>query len=206
MPQNTEYACPTCEQETGELNQIVAAAGELRCTKNGEHRWNDSASFVDLHPKMVFAQAPPKALPQQNHTKIEVSVPMSLERELSAKFGEKMSATVSSILAQMVEGKILIVGQTDIDRIAGKLGSVPQNSSELYGMIYAKTEEVIEAKQIAENAVKDLKAYEGLSPGRIVVNLGDQIGEAASKASDASLPVNVWAERALRMGLENSWF
>lgn len=202
----SEYSCPNCKRNTGELNRIVANAGELLCSKNGEHKWNDTMSFYAEKPTMDFATAPAKGLPQQNYVTIKLSVPPGLEDTLRAKYGEKTEATMVSILMQMVEGNILIVGQTDLDRIAARLGAVPQNSAELNGMIYAKTEEVAEAKLIAENASRDLKAYEGLSPGRVVVNFGDQLEAAQSKARDAELPLAEWAGRALKNGLENQWF
>lgn len=208
MPlQQSEYACPRCEK-AGVESQIMANLGELICSVNGAHRWNDAQSFINEGPKMKFALAPPPALPQQGHVPIKLTVPPGLKEALEAKYGNKADATMTSILMQMVEGTVLVIGQTDLDRLASRLGKVPETSSELYGMIYAKTEEVAEAKSIAEAAAADLKAYEGLSPGRIVIDLGDQHAEAVARAKNLEppLPLSMWAAKMLRDGIQNNWF
>ena len=206
-PIKSEYACPTCKQN-GLTNQIYASAGELYCSAFSEHRWRDTQSFLDMRPKMEFKVEVARNLPQQNYTPVTLSVPLGLVDALTTKLGDKdkVSATMVSILLQMLEGNILIIGQTDIDRITSRLGSEPKNSSELFGMIFAKTEEIAEHKMLREAAEKDLKAYEGISPGRVVVDLGDQFQNAVDKARGAELPLKVLVENSLRNGLENGWF
>lgn len=186
----------------------MANLGELICSVNGEHRWNDAQSFLNEKPKMKFAVALPKAAPQQGHVPIQLTIPPGLKAALEAKYGSKTDATMASILMQMVEGNVLVVGQTDLDRLGSHLGKIPESSGELYGMIYAKTEEVAEAKMIAEAAAADLKAYEGLSPGRIVIDLGDQHAEAVARARNMEppLPLSVWAAKVLKDGIANNWF
>jgi hypothetical protein len=203
----SEYGCPICKR-AGVKSQIFANLGELLCEKDGTHKWSDTQSFYAEQPTMDFALSKPQALPQQNYVNAQLSVPPGLIDTLRAKYGDKTEATMVSILMQMVEGDILIVGQTDLDRIASRLGKVPENSSELYGMIYAKTEEVLEAKQMAEAAAADLKAYEGLSPGRVVVDLGDQFAEAKVRAANAEPPepLAYWVAKKIRDGIRDNWF
>lgn len=209
MPlQKSEYACPRCKRETGKSSQIVANMGELLCSENGTHRWPDVVSFLEEKPTMEFKVDLPKVLPQQNYTPYTVSIPIGLKDALEKTYGEKAGPTVASILMQMIEGRVMIVGQTDLDRLgsAQGLGKVPENSGEMFGMIFALREEVAEAKMIADAAQRDVKAYEGISIGRTVVDLGDQYQAATVKAQDASLPLGAWASKALRDGLENGWF
>lgn len=201
----SEYACPLCAME-GKTSQIVANMGELLCSVNGTHKWNDAAAFSALNPQMKFKVEMPKSLPQQNYEPFNLSVPLGLKGALETKYGDKAAATAASILMQMIEGNIMIVGQTDLERLTTHLGKTPDNSGELVGMVYAKAQEAEEAKQIAEAAGKDLKAYEGLSVGRVVVDLGDQYQNALDKARGEDLPLKIWVERALKNGLENSWF
>lgn len=201
----SEYACPACPQGKGNWVQIFASAGELSCAK-GLHKWNDTQAFLDANPQMVFKVTVPKALPQENHTPFNLKIPISLKTALDAKFGDKAGPTMLGILWQMLEGEAMIVPETDIQRLAERLGKRPANSSELIGLVYALSCQTEEAQQERDIAVKDVKAYEGMSPGRVVIDLGDQFTEAQVKAKDSSLPVKVWAEQALRNGLENNWF
>lgn len=201
----SEYSCPRCKK-LGQTNQIIANAGQLQCSVNGEHTWLDTMEFFSEGPKMEFKVEQPKALPQDNYEPITVSVPIGLKGALEAKYGDKAMATLGSVLLQMIEGEGMHIVELDLERIAAKLGAQPRNSSELYGMIYAKCEEIADLKLIADNASKDLKAYENMSPGRVIVDLGDQFANAQDKARGAELPVKLWIERALRNGLENNWF
>jgi hypothetical protein len=200
----SEYACPACPQGNGNWVQIFASAGELSCAKG--HRWNDTASFLDLNPKMVFKVSVPKNLPQENHTPFNLKVPISLKTALDAKYGDKAGPTMLGILWQMIEGDAMVIPESDVQRLAERLGKRPDNSSELIGLVYAKTCEADDAKAERDTAVQDLKAYEGMSIGRVVINLGDQYEAARQKAKDDSMPVKVWVEKRFSDAMENNWF
>lgn len=203
----SEYSCPLCKPEK---SQILANMGELVCEKNGQHKWNDTQAFLALGPTMDFAKAPVKAQPPSNYVPMKVLLPPGMKEALEAKYGDKLDATLTSILMQMHEGNVLIVGQTDLERIGGPqgFGKVPENSGELFGMIFSKQQEVEESKQMAEAATRDLKAYEGMSPGRVVVDLAEQYGEAVARAANQEppLPLAVWVAKTLKDGIANNWF
>ena len=206
MPlQPTEYSCPTCKQ-AGLTNQIVANAGELLCTGNGMHKWNDTQSFKAAKPIMEFKVAAQLPTVQEHYRPMQLMVPQGLPEALVAKFGDKTGPTAASILMQMLEGRILIVGQTDLDRIKLVLGKEPTSAGELFGMIYAKDEEVKDYKAIADTAKEDLKAYEGMTPNRVMIDLGDQIQQARDLARGAEMPLKLWAEKCLKDGISNGWF
>lgn len=210
MPlQKSEYACPTCRDTLGQNNQIYGNMGELICSVNSAHKWNDLDAFLALKPQMVFRVTPPAPLPQQNHEPYTVSLPIAVARAVKEKYGDKAGPTLASILMQMVEGEVMLVGETDLERLSDGergLGKRPANSSEMCGMIFALREETREAKMIAETAAKELKAYEGMHVGSVVINLGEQYAKAQGKAQDQGLPVKVWAERMMNTALESDWF
>jgi hypothetical protein len=155
---------------------------------------------------MEFKVAPPVFPPQQNHTPITVTVPNSVKESAQAKFGEKLNPTISGLLQMLCEGDILIINATDLQRISEKLGKRPASSSELYGMIYALGCEVEEAKQITDTAQRDLKAYEGMAPGRVVVDLGEEYATAVERSKNASQPLKFFIENNLRNALKDNWF
>lgn len=202
----SEFSCPTCKKASGKLNQIVANAGELQCTGDGTHRWIDTQSFFNERPTMDFKVAPATFLPQTNHAPITVTVPLGVKTAFEQKYGDKGSATVAALMQVMVEGETMIIPQTDIQRLTERLGKKPSSSGELVGMIFALQSEVSDAKQLAEQATNDVKAYEGMSPGRVVVDLGDQYGEAVGKAKGQEQPLKFWLQEQIKSAIQNNWF
>lgn len=203
----TEFSCPRCKAAgVSPLPRIVANAGELQCSTNGTHRWNDTNSFFAENPSMDFEPVVPKNLPQENYEPFQLSIPIGLKGKLQERFGEKMQANAVSILMQMAEGNMLIIGQTDLDRLKAKLGKAPDSSAELFGLVYAMTEQVAEFKEIADNAEKEVQAYEGLNRGRVVIDLGDQLQSATDKARSNELPLKLWITKVLKEGIENNWW
>lgn len=199
----TEFSCPTCKRTTGTAVQVVANMGKLSCPKG--HTWADTADFYSENPIMEFKVEVPKNLPQQNHTPLTISVPLPLKQHLESTYGEKLSATVVAVLSQLSVNS-MVISDGDLQRLSERLGARPKNPGELIGLIFSKTCEAEDAKQERDIAVKDLKAYEGLSPGRVVVDLSDQLVTAQGKAADASLPLKIWVERAMTGALRDNWF
>jgi hypothetical protein len=202
----SEFACPLCKRETGQSTQILATDGRLSCPANSNHRWVDTAAFYADGPEMEFKVPLTKFPPVDGQIEIPVKVPKRIKATLDQAFGERLHAEIANLLLLLSEGGVMVIGKVDLDRIIDKLGKKPRDSSEMYGIICATMAEVDEAKQERDSAVQDLKAYEGISKGRVVVDLGDQFEYATGRAKDDNLPLKLWIERALRNGLENSWF
>ena len=204
----TEFCCPLCEKATGKQVQISATEGKLSCPENSTHRWVDTPSFYADNPKMVFKVGPAKFPPVEGQTPITIKVPLHLKDSLEQRYKDGLSAAVADVLLQMVNGAPLMIGQTDVERLRDRLGKTPENSSDLVGMVYAKICEADDAKAERDEAVKDLKAFEGMSRGRVVVDLGDFYESAAAKAKDSEppLPVGQYVQRMVRTALENNWF
>lgn len=202
----TEYECPKCKRETGKSNQIEAVAGVISCPANSNHRWPDTAAFYADGATMVFKVSLPKFPAVDGQIEIPVKVPKRIKATLDQAFGERLHAEVANLLLLLSEGGVMMIGKVDLDRIIDKLGKKPRDSSEMYGIICATMAEVDEAKQERDSAVADLKAYEGLSRGRVVLDLADQFEYAAGKARDENMPLALWLGRAVKSALENSWF
>ncbi len=204
----SEFSCPRCKKETGQTNQISAAEGRLICPANSNHRWDDTAAFYADGPVMEFKVGPAKFPPVEGQTPITLKIPLRIKTELAARWGDedKVAAKISDVLLQLADGDVMVVGQTDMNRLFDRLGHKFANSSELVGVVYAKMCEVDDAKAEAAAATEDLKAYESRSPGRVVVDLGDQFSTAQAKAKDAETPLKLWVEQQLVNGLQNNWF
>ena len=202
----TGYGCPACQKSTGAVNEILADGGKLRCSKFTEHTWNDMADFMDLRPVMAFKQAQEAPTVQQGHTPITVNVPVRVKNAMLSRFGEKTDATVGGLLSMMAEGECLVVGETDLQRIASVMPERPKSGSHLFGMITALIYERDEAKQAAEVAAKEIKAYEGIGGTRVMIDLGEQHANAVHRAQADNLPTKVWVERTFNAAMSNNWF
>jgi len=200
----TEYECPACAKSTGASNQILANAGELQCSVNSIHKWNDTQKFMDERPRMVFKVA--QLIAQQaNRAPLTIPVPIKLKADLEDKYGDKLIATAVAVLSQMAEGTAMLVPFTDVERLQDRLNHKFQNSSELVGLVYSSICQVDDAKAERDTAIQDLKAYEGLSVGRVVIDLGDQYMAAKAKAVDASMPLKLWVEEQFKNMIANNW-
>lgn len=204
----TEFACPKCKRETGKSVQIMAAEGRLSCPENSNHKWTDTAEFYADNPQMEFKVGPAKFPPVEGQTPITIKVPLHLKDSLELRYKDGLSAAVADVLLQMVNGAPLMIGQTDVERLRDRLGKTPENSSDLVGMVYAKICEAEEAKAERDEAIKDLKAYEGMSRGRVVIDLGPNYEAAVAKAKDAEppMPVAVWLQQRVKGALDDNWF
>lgn len=209
----TEFSCPTCKKQNGTLNQIVASGGAFRCLGNESHVWTTAQSFTEEGLSVDFKPVMPRDLPQENHAPMTITVPIPTKEALEKKYEDKskMNATISSLLQSMAEGQYMLIPEVDMERIGHKfselgLGGKPRNSSELFGMIYALSEKVDELKMQAENATRDLQAYAGISPGRVVINLGEVYQQAIDNARGQNLPLPVYCEQNLKTAISNNWF
>lgn len=196
----TNYSCPTCDA------QVVAENRKLVCSSNPLHTWNDIQTFMALGPKIKYEGTKPPVAPQPNHLKFEVSVPPRVKSGLDAKFGARSNETIAGVLEMLSEGEVLIIPASDLSRLKERLGKQPESSGELFGLVYNLGMELETEKLKAENAEKDLKAYEGRSLGCVVVDFGKNYQAAIEKARDRNLPLKLFAEECLRTGLENGWF
>lgn len=196
----TRYACPSCGA------QVNAEHRKLVCSANSTHSWNDTAAFLGLNPAVKYEESKPPVAPQPNHVKVEVTVPPRVKQGLEAKFGSTSDSTIAGVLGMLSEGDILIVPESDLQRMKELLGKRPESSSEMFGLVYNLSMELETAKLIADEAKKDVAIYEGRNPGAVLVNMGPLYGAVVEKARDQNETAKMWIERNLRTAIENNWF
>ena len=194
------YACPHCGA------QMQAANRQLVCSANSNHSWNDIATFQSLNPQVKYEEAKPPVVVQQNHVKVEVTVPPRVKQGIEAKFGSASSSTIARVLGMLSEGEVMIVPESDLMRMKDRFGKRPESSAELFGLLYSLSMDLETANLIADNARKDVQAYEGRNPNSVLIDLGTLYGQVIEKARDQNEPVKIWIERNLKTAIENSWF
>ena len=196
------YACPIL----GCGAQMQAFDRKLVCSANNAHAWNDIATFQSLNPAVKYEEATPPVVAQPNHVKIEVTVPPRVKQGLEAKFGNTSSSTIAGILGMLSEGEILIIPESDLQRMKERFGKRPESSTELFGLMYSQSMDLETANLVATNAQKDVQAYEGRNPNSVLIDLGPLYGTVIEKAREQNEPVKIWIERNLKTAIENSWF
>lgn len=209
MPQiRLEYACPTCIQQAGKHSQMLASDRQLVCSVNPAHVWSDIQTFMSLKAPMVFTVPKAAPPPQFHQQEVKVLIPPRVKDALEAKWGDRYLPTVAAILEIVSEGEVLTLSQTELAKLAMKefLGSKPGSGAELCGQVYALRQEVQEQKDSADNARKDVAAYENYSPGRVVIDASAFLTAAQEKARDENVPLKIYLERILKNGFDNNWF
>ena len=194
------WACPTCGA------QMTAFDRKLVCSANNNHMWNDLAVFQSLNLVAKYEEDKPPIVAQTNHVKWEVTVPPRVKQALEAKFGGTSESTIAGVLAMLSEGDILIVPESDLQRMKERFGKRPESSGELFGLMYSMSMDLETEKLTADTARKDVQAYEGRNPNSVLIDLGPIYGTVVEKARDQNEPVKVWVERNLKNAVENSWF
>jgi len=201
----SEYACPACKATTGQSSQIVANAGQLICSANPAHTWNDTQAFLALRPTMEF-KVKMVTTPQEGYEPITVRIPIKLKAEFEQRYGNTLSQKVSELLNQLAEGETTVLSQVDVQKITERLGKKFDGGSELAGMIYAMSCELSDARQEAANARQEVQAYEGMGKTKVVIDLGDEYQRAVDNARNNSLPLKHYIQSSVQNALSQSWF
>lgn len=204
----TGYSCPLCKRETGDTNEILADSNRLRCSKVEAHVFPDLEEFRAMNPTIDFVQVQEKPKPQENQTSINVTLSVPVYNALLARYGDRMGAAATGALKILVEGEAMIISESDVEQM-GQIPGMPErpkNARHLIGLIFAMGQQMTEAKQATDNMAADLKAYEGMSPGRVIVDLGTHFNTAKEKAAAEGLPTKVFVEQKVAMSLENNWW
>jgi hypothetical protein len=168
--------------------------------------WNDLAVFQGLNPAVKYEEDKPPVAPQPNHVKVEVTVPPRVKQALEEKFGSTSASTIAGVLAMLAEGEVLIVPESDLQRMKERFGKRPESSGELFGLLYSLSMDLETEKLVATNAQKDVQAYEGRNPNSVLVDLGALYGPVLEKARDQNETAKMWLERNLKNAIENNWF
>jgi hypothetical protein len=182
--------------------------GVLVCSANSSHTWNDRLEFIKLKPMMEFKVAAPQFAPQTNHVKMTVLVPLGVSEKLKERFASNLDQTVAGFLEMASEGDTILLSQPRLKALKQLTNLAPKTEAELFGMIYMLHQQANDAKEAARVTEEQLKAYEGTSPGTVVLHLGDNYGQAMQRARDSEppLPLKAWCDRMFANAIENGWF
>ena len=127
----TRYGCPNCGA------QVNAENRKLVCSANSNHFWVDTAAFIGLNPPVKYEESKPPVAPQTNHVKWEVTVPPRVKAALEAKFGATTESTIAGVLAMLSEGDVMMIPESDLQRMKERFGKRPESSGELFGLMYS---------------------------------------------------------------------
>ena len=106
----------------------------------------------------------------------------------------------------LADGEVMIVPESDLQRMKERFGKKPESAAELFGLMYSLFMDLETANLVAINAQKDVQAYEGRNPNSVLVDLGPLYGTVMEKARDQNETAKMWIERNLKTAVENNWF
>lgn len=201
-------ACPLCDQAKVDSELFVeAGAGGARticATGNPEHSWTDQSILQALAPRRVQLAPRPDAV-QKDHVSLTLSVPAKTKELLEAKFGDRLSTSLTSVLQACADPEMMMLNAVDLQRIEERLGSKPKSSSELFGILFQLGEEVKQSRNDYERLKRQQNVRTGTIGEGVVLDLGDWMSKGVAKAADSGLSLEEFLGKYLRDSLENDW-
>ena len=202
----TGYACPTCDamKVTAMLFAQQFATKGYFCM-NG-HQFEDLGDLLAMNPRKI--PVPQKQTLQENHEKVEMSIPSEMKAQLLTKFGtpERLASTLSGVLRALASPRCFIVSEEDIEHIVKILGVEVKSARELVGIIFERNEAIKALRQApAEVPANGKPNGHALPDGTIAVDLSSHIDKLKSLAKFRNESPQQVAEGALKAALDGGW-
>ena len=200
-PNDLALACPKCAVQGNPKSRMFSRPDSGYYCLSG-HKWLDWDELMSMNPeKLDFKGITAK---QDGWKKLTIEMPGSVLDDLQKKFGEKLNATLRSVMDILTQQRYMVISEEDLKRLQEHTGQDLKNSSQLVGSVYS----LKQSNQNLEEANRMLKANRGgrsVSPTAISIEFGDLADTILQKAQDwGQEPSEVVAD-VMRKYIENGW-
>lgn len=142
-------ACPTCFQIDKTLVALVCSPTKAQCPKG--HSFDDMIALREMNPPTVEdAKLSRPIVP--GDAVMQVRVSSQVRDALQGKYGDRLEATISSLLGVMTDARAFVMTSGHIDRVFELTQQKVSNGQALTGLIFTLATE----KQAAEERVSQL--------------------------------------------------
>ena len=201
----TGYACRKHSTETHRVHILANEGSGFQC-ENG-CKFVDNDELLNSDPIKVQLGKPPAKV-QPGTVSIPVLVPSELKDRLQARFGDKLNASVSSLLGVMLDGDAFVVCGPEQLTIAKLLGSQVKNSVELS----SEVGKIIVERDDARKKCEELEKRTGggkpmvLAEGTYRVILDKKVSDLVKeRAKENNATPAEWMASAMAVILNNGW-
>lgn len=189
-------ACPRCAANGDEVPVVSSHGKGYACQKG--HSFKDMEVLREelsrVRPGVVKSSAPRIISPGQ--CKIDVIVRESVRDKLAQKYGDRLEATVASMLSALCEDYLLFAGD-DLKMLRDGLGEKTGNAFELAARAKSIRADVALLQNNMEAPAASRAVIEG--PGTFRVKLSD---EHTKQVQELAKERNIRAEKVLADGIE----
>ena len=166
----------------------------------------DNEELMASDPLKVQLPKPPTKV-QPGTVSLPILVPSELRDRLQERFGDKLGASVASLLGVMLDGDAFVVCGPDQLAVSKILNKQVRNSIELASEIG----KIAVERDDARNKCKELEKKSGgagpMTDGAFRVNLSKEVAEQVRlKAQDNALQASEWLSSAIGVAISNGWF
>ena len=199
----TGYGCRK-HSSVGQTVHILAKEGTgFECERGCKFIDNEELLASDpIHVKL--AKPAPKV--QEGSVSMAIMVPSELRDRLQQRFGDKLNASMVSLLGVMLDGDAFVVCGPEQLNICKILNSKVRNSIELSSEIGRIAVERDDAKAKCQELEKKAGTTGPMADGAFRVNLEKDVAEMArTKARENSMPISEWMSSAMGVILRNGW-
>lgn len=196
-------ACPTCRDQLGNKESRLFSKADVGYYCLAGHKWKDFDELMARNPdKLVYRGIEAR---QEGWEKLTIEMPGSTLQDLKRKFGDRLAATLRSVMDILSGTRYMIIPEEDIKRLCEHTGKDLKNSGELVGAVYSMkttTKDAVEENDL----LKQNRSGGSTSPTAITIDFQDLGPKLLAKAKDWQMDVSeVVREQIVRKYVENGW-
>lgn len=189
--------------------KTFSAGNGIQCEAVKDHKWVDTEEFLAANPPKIPVAQKVAARPP-GHMEVKVFIPGAMRDILVNKFGDKLPATVEQLLRLLCEGKTVIFRGEDLERMEQLLGQKVGSAGELFGVMFAKVDDL----RVAREELESLHQTRGAGktevavtkPGDVVVNFDRvRLQKMMGLAKARSQTIETFIEETMQMAMDNNW-
>lgn len=132
----SDIGCPDCRLK-GAVNPLMTALGRNEYFCSAGHTYKDLSDLRDMNPDKLEAPKQVAKIPQGGLGELRLMLPSKLIDFLRKRFGERLDASASSLLAMMADPGAFVISGEDAKEMQKWLGQKVTNATVLQGMIFA---------------------------------------------------------------------
>lgn len=197
--------CPTCKNGVR-----LFAKNDVGYYCNNGHKWTDMEVLMSLNP----AKLPFKGIVarQEGFVKFDFELPADAAKALKNKFGEKLPATLASMADLISQGRYLMLGDRDLERLDEKVGEKITSPAQLVGKVWDYKTTIQQGEETTKNLRGALQARMGGKPGAslsesaMLVDFGDELAaKVRETAEKKGMSADDYIRTACTLATEGDW-
>jgi hypothetical protein len=202
------FACRPCYDASGENRDVVHVLAKegsgFECERG--HKYIDNEALMASNPLKVKLAKPAEKV-QEGSVSLQVMVHSQLRDRLQQRFGDKLNASVASLLQVFLDPNAFVVCGPDQDAVEKIFQEPVRNSIELISKVGKLSVERDDAKREAEDLKKKNVGGAPLSENAFKLTVEKEVADGIrEKARQNGMSPAEFISSAVSVAVKNGWF